>query len=45
MMYMEWISDLYDFDDPNVREEWVHEMGCSVGGCISMLKKSACNRI
>jgi hypothetical protein len=37
---MEWISDKYDFDDAYVREEWVQEMGCNVGGCISMLKKS-----
>ena len=37
---MEWISDKYQFDDPNVREEWVEEMNCNVGGCISMLRKS-----
>ena len=25
---------------PNVREEWVEEINCNVGGCISMLRKS-----
>lgn len=37
---MEWISDKYDFSDPDVRLEYVPEMSCSVGGCISMLSKS-----
>ncbi len=40
MMRMEWVSDLYDFNDPNVRNEYVAKMGCSVGGCISVLKKA-----
>ena len=30
-----WQSNKYDFSDPNVRLEYVPEMGCSVGGCIS----------
>ncbi|MFY9796150.1 MAG: hypothetical protein WAK17_29000 [Candidatus Nitrosopolaris sp.] len=37
---MEWISDRYDFTDPEVRNDFVSEMGYSVGGCISMLRKS-----
>jgi hypothetical protein len=39
-MYMDWESDLYDFSDPEIRLKYVPEMGCSVGGCISMLRKS-----
>jgi hypothetical protein len=39
-MYMDWVSDLYDFSDPEIRLKYVPEMGCSVGGCISMLRKS-----
>src|SRR5437016_12963264 len=35
-----WISTKYDFTDPNVRLEYVPEMRCSVGGCISALKGS-----
>ena len=35
-----WISSKYDFSDPNVRLGYVREMGCSVGGCISALKRS-----
>lgn len=35
-----WQSNKYDFSDPNVRLEYVSEMGCSVGGCISALKRS-----
>jgi hypothetical protein len=35
-----WQSSKYDFTDPNVRLEYVPEMGCSVGGCISSLKRS-----
>jgi hypothetical protein len=35
-----WESNKYDFSDPDVRLEYVREMGCSVGGCISMLRKS-----
>ncbi|MGA9150674.1 MAG: hypothetical protein WBZ36_08850 [Candidatus Nitrosopolaris sp.] len=34
-----WHSSKYDFSDPDVRLEYVPEMGCSVGGCISALKK------
>ena len=34
-----WASSKYDFTDPNVRLEYVPEMSCSVGGCISALKK------
>jgi hypothetical protein len=34
-----WISTKYDFTDPNVRLEYVPEMNCNVGGCISALKK------
>src|ERR1700751_3431599 len=34
-----WQSSKYDFSDPDVRLEYVPEMGCSVGGCISALKK------
>jgi len=34
-----WQSSKYDFSDPYVRLEYVPEMGCSVGGCISGLKK------
>jgi hypothetical protein len=40
MIYMEWISDLYGLSDPDVRSGYVAEMGCSVGGCISSLKRS-----
>jgi hypothetical protein len=40
MVYMEWESDLYDFSDPEVRLEYVPELGCCVGGAISMLRKS-----
>ena len=36
MVYMEWESDLYDFSDPEVSPQ----LGCSVGGAISMLRKS-----
>ncbi|MGA9150482.1 MAG: hypothetical protein WBZ36_07885 [Candidatus Nitrosopolaris sp.] len=36
---MDWLSDLYDFSDHEVRLKYVPEMGCSVGGCISMLSK------
>ena len=32
-------SSKFDFSDPYVRLEYVPEMGCSVGGCISGLKK------
>jgi hypothetical protein len=39
-MHMEWESDLYDFSDPEVRLKYVPELGCSVGGAISMLRKS-----
>ena len=39
-MHMEWESDLYDFSDPEVRLEYVPELGCCVGGAISMLRKS-----
>ena len=39
-MYIDWVSDLYDFSDPEIRLKYVPEMGCSVGGCISMLRKS-----
>jgi hypothetical protein len=35
-----WISSKYDFTDLHVREEYVPEIGCSVGGCISALRKS-----
>jgi hypothetical protein len=35
-----WMSSKYDFSDPNVRLEYVPEIGCNVGGCISSLKKS-----
>jgi hypothetical protein len=28
---MEWESDLYDFSDPEVRLEYVPQLGCSVG--------------
>ncbi len=34
---MERMSDKYDFSNPNVRNEYVTEMGCSVGGCISII--------
>ncbi|MGC2570459.1 MAG: hypothetical protein WA364_03030 [Candidatus Nitrosopolaris sp.] len=34
-----WQSSKYDFSDPDVRLAYVPEMGCSVGGCISALKK------
>jgi hypothetical protein len=37
---MEWESDLYDFSDPEVRLKYVPQLGCSVGGAISMLRKS-----
>ena len=37
---MERMSDKYDFSNTDVRNEYVAEMGCSVGGCISMLRKS-----
>jgi hypothetical protein len=38
---MEWESDLYDFGDPEVRLKYVNtQLGCSVGGAISMLRKS-----
>ena len=40
VMYMEWESDLYDFSDPEVRLKYVPQLGCSVGGAISMLRKS-----
>ena len=40
MVYMEWESDLYDFSDPEVRLVYVPQLGCSVGGAISMLRKS-----
>ena len=40
MVYMEWESDLYDFSDPEVRLKYVPQLGCSVGGAISMLRKS-----
>ena len=35
-----WLSTKYDFSNPDVRLEYVPEMGCSVGGCISALKRS-----
>lgn len=35
-----WQSNKYDFNDPSVRLEYVPEMKCSVGGCISALKKN-----
>jgi hypothetical protein len=35
-----WISTKFDFSDPNVRLEYVPELRCNVGGCISSLKKS-----
>ncbi len=35
-----WQSSKFDFTDPNVRLEYVPDMGCSVGGCISALKRS-----
>jgi len=34
------MSDKYDFSNTDVRNEYVAEMGCSVVGCISMLRKS-----
>src|SRR5215469_11469542 len=40
MVYMEWESDLYDFSDPEVRLKYVPQLGCSVCGAISMLRKS-----
>ena len=40
MMYMEWESDLYDFSDPEVRLKYVPQLGCNVGGAMSMLRKS-----
>lgn len=40
VMYMEWESDLYDFSNPEVRLKYVPQLGCSVGGAISMLRKS-----
>jgi hypothetical protein len=40
IMSLAWESNKYDFSDPDVRIEWVQEMACTVGGCISMLKKS-----
>ena len=40
MVYMEWESDLYDFSDPEVRLKYVPQLGCIVGGAISMLRKS-----
>jgi hypothetical protein len=40
IIIMEWISDKYDFSDPDVRLDFVPEMGCSVGGCMSALKRS-----
>jgi hypothetical protein len=40
MVYMEWESDFYDFSDPEVRLVYVPQLGCSVGGAISMLRKS-----
>ena len=39
-VHMEWESDLYDFSDPEVRLKYVPQLGCSVGGAISMLRKS-----
>jgi hypothetical protein len=39
MVYMEWESDLYDFSDPEVRLKYVPELGCSVGGAISMFQE------
>ena len=35
---MERMSDKYDFSNPDVRNEYVTEMGCSFGCCISTLK-------
>jgi hypothetical protein len=35
-----WQSSKFDFTNPNVRLEYVPEMDCSVGGCISALKRS-----
>jgi len=40
MVYMERESDLHDFSDPDVRLKYVPQLGCSVGGAISMLRKS-----
>ena len=40
VILMEWESDLYDFSDPEVRLKYVPQLGCSVGGAISMLRKS-----
>jgi len=37
---MEWESDLYDFSDPEVRLKYVPQLGCNVGGAMSMLRKS-----
>jgi hypothetical protein len=37
---MEWQSDKFDFSDPDVRNDYVPEMGCTVGSTISMLRKS-----
>jgi hypothetical protein len=34
-----WVSTKYDFTDPNIRLEYVPEMHCNMGGCISALKK------
>lgn len=34
-----WQSSKYDFTDPHVREEYVPEENCSVGGCMSALRK------
>jgi hypothetical protein len=35
-----WVSTKYDFTDPTTRLEYVPEVGCSVGACISALKRS-----
>jgi hypothetical protein len=34
-----WQSSKYDFNDPQVRLEYVPEENCSVGGCMSALRK------
>lgn len=39
MVHMEWESDLYDFSDPKIRLKYVPQLGCNVGGAISMLRK------
>lgn len=35
-----WVSNKYNFSDPQTRLEDVPEEGCTVGGCISAIQKS-----